>query len=185
MRVITLQAQALIATQQRLLLQTNTDICSTQHSPVHRVGMHGISNLETHFYHHTTIISSIWQQQQRCALAGPSMECGVVGQHYETPYFHPQNRHPPLWDYPAKNSVGLRTCSTASAQVSDVSAPDCRNGVWPLLRPVSVAQKNKPSTMLSSDVQSIDLLMDCMAWRFWMMWQVISSSTPAPRSSAT
>ena len=37
----------------------------------------------------------------------------------------------------------------------DVSAPACTNGVWPPLRPVSVAQ-NKPSTMSSSSVQSID-----------------------------
>jgi len=29
--------------------------------------------------------------------------------------------------------------------------------------PVSVAQKNKPSTMLSSNVLSIDLPMNCMA----------------------
>jgi len=35
--------------------------------------------------------------------------------------------------------------------------------VWPSLRPVSVAQKNKPSTRLSSNVYSIDLLMDCTA----------------------
>ena len=74
--------------------------------------------------------------------------------------------------------------STASAPVSDVSAPACTNGVCPPLRPVSVAQKNKPSTMLSSNVQSIDLLMDCMAWRFWTIRQSNGCSTPAPRSSA-
>jgi len=39
----------------------------------------------------------------------------------------------------------------------------CTNVVWPPLQPVSVAQKDKPSTMLSSNVQSIDLLMDCTA----------------------
>jgi len=38
--------------------------------------------------------------------------------------------------------------------------------------------------MLSSNVQSIDLLMDCMAWRFWTMRQPNGCSTPAPRSSA-
>ena len=58
------------------------------------------------------------------------------------------------------------------------------NRLWPPLRPVSVAQKDKPSTMLSSNVQSIDLPMDCMAWRFWMMRQPNGCSTPAPRSSA-
>ena len=73
---------------------------------------------------------------------------------------------------------------TASAPVSGVSAPACTNGVWPPLRPVSVAQKNKPSTMLSSNVQSIDLTMDYMTWRFWTMRQPNGCSTPAPKSSA-
>ena len=41
-------------------------------------------------------------------------------------------------------------------------APVCTNGIWPPLRPVSVVQKNKPSTMLSSNVQSIDVLMVCL-----------------------
>jgi len=68
---------------------------------------------------------------------------------------------------------------------SGVSAPVCTNGVWPPLRPVSVAQKNKPSTMLSSNVQSIDFPTDCMAWRFWTMRQPNGCSTPAPKSSAT
>jgi len=36
--------------------------------------------------------------------------------------------------------------------------------VWLPLRLVSVAQKNKPSTMLSCNVQSIDLLMEHMIW---------------------
>ena len=35
--------------------------------------------------------------------------------------------------------------------------------VWPPLRLVCVAQKTKPSTILSSNVQSIDLLIDCTA----------------------
>jgi len=73
---------------------------------------------------------------------------------------------------------------TASAPVSGVSAPVCTNGVWLPLRPVSVAQKNKPSTMLSSIVQFIDLLMDSTAWRFWTMRNPKGCSTPAPRSSA-
>ena len=48
---------------------------------------------------------------------------------------------------------------------------------------LSVAQKNKLSTMLSSDVQSIDLPMDCMAWWFWTMIQPNGCSTPALKSS--
>jgi len=56
--------------------------------------------------------------------------------------------------------------------------------VWPLLQLVSVAKKYKPSTTLSSNVQSIDLLMDRMAWRFWTMRQSNGCSTPATRSRA-
>ena len=51
-----------------------------------------------------------------------------------------------------------------------------------IIQPVSVAQKNKPSTTLSSNVQSIDLLMDCTAWRFWTMRQSNGCSTLAPIS---
>ena len=51
---------------------------------------------------------------------------------------------------PPKKSLG--PALTASAPVSDVSTPACTNGIWPPLRPVSVAQKNKSSTMLSSTV---------------------------------
>ena len=46
------------------------------------------------------------------------------------------------------------------APISDVSSPAYTNGVWPLLWFVSVAQKNKPPSMLSSNVQSIDLPME-------------------------
>ena len=85
----------------------------------------------------------------------------------------------PQWPSREEPGSGL----TASAPVSDVSAPACTNGVWPPLRPVSVAQKNKPSTMSSSSVQSIDLPTDCTAWRFWAMKQPNGCSTPAPKSS--
>jgi len=71
------------------------------------------------------------------------------------------NMVPTLLEWPSQEEHGSGL--TASTLVPDVSAPSCRNGVWPPLWPVSVAQKNKPSTMLSSNVQSIDVLMDCMA----------------------
>jgi len=109
------------------------------------------------------------------------MECGVDGQLHKTPHFHPRHRHPlPGMILPRRAWVRLNRLHT----VSDVSAPVCTNGVWLLLRPVSVAQKNKPSTMLTSNVQSIDLPTDCMAWRLWTMRQLNGCSTPAPRSSA-
>jgi len=88
--------------------------------------------------------------------------------------------HPP--ERPSQEESG--SSLTASAPVSGVSAPVSTNEVWLPLRPVSVAQKNKPSTMLSSNVQSIDLLMDCTAWRFWTMRLSNGCSSSAPRSSA-
>ena len=60
----------------------------------------------------------------------------------------PVHTHP---EWPSQEEPG--SGSIASAPVSDVSAPACTNGVWPPLRPVSVAQ-NKPSTMWSSTGQS-------------------------------
>jgi len=86
----------------------------------------------------------------------------------------------PEWPSQEEPASGL----TASAPVSEASAPACTNGVWPSLPPVSVSQTNKPSTMFSSSVQSIDLRMDCTAWRFWTMRQSNGCSTSAPRSSA-
>ena len=68
--------------------------------------------------------------------------------------------------------------------MSDVSTPACTNGSWPPLRPVSVAQKNKSATVLTSTVHSIDLPMDCTSRRFWTMRQSNGCSTPDPRSSA-
>jgi len=91
---------------------------------------------------------------------------------------HPQHRNLPSRNDPPMKSLGPAGL-TASAPVSDVSAPACTNGLSPSLRPVSVAQKNKQSTMFSSNVQCIDLPMDCMAWRFWTMRQSKGCSTPA------
>jgi len=62
----------------------------------------------------------IWQQHTCGALGGSRMECGVVGQHYKTPYFHPDiGTHPPgmalprtawVWLNHLRTSVG-RFCS--------------------------------------------------------------------------
>ena len=63
--------------------------------------------------------------------------------------------------YNSENSIrdvtALGSGSTASAPVSDVSAPACTNGVWPLLRLVSVEHRNRPLILLYFNVQSIDL----------------------------
>ena len=120
----------------------------------------------------------IWQQQHTCStVGGLPMECGMDGQPEKGRHRHPST---PKWSSQEKPGSSL----TTSALVLDVSTPACTNGVWPPLRPVSVAQKNKPLTTLSSNVQSIDLPMDCMAWRFWTMRQLNGCATPAPISSA-
>jgi len=77
------------------------------------------------------------------------MECGMGGQPYKTPHFHPRYRQPP--------PVQLRSDLTASAPVSDVSAPVCWNGHGFLCRLWVWRIKIRPSTMLSSNIQSIDL----------------------------
>ena len=80
---------------------------------------------------------------------------------------HPRRRHPARLKWPFQEQRG-----SASAPVSDFSAPACTNGVWPPLWAVSVAQKNKPSTMLSSNVQSIDspwTARPVSSWR-WDNW---------------
>ena len=58
-------------------------------------------------------------------------------------HFNSRHQYPP----PAMTSQEEPgSSSTASTPVSDVSAPVSTNGVWPPLQPVSVTQKNKPST---------------------------------------
>ena len=71
-----------------------------------------------------------------------------VQQPHKTPHFNSRHRYTHTRNDPTKK-MGL-----AQLPVSDVFAPACANGVWPLLRRVSVAQ-NKPSTMSSSTVQSV------------------------------
>ena len=146
---------------------------STERSPVHRVQMHGASNRDTHLYL-PHIISSVHLTTTYMRCSGRTTRQGSA---FSFPT--PAPTHP---EWPSQEEPGSGL--TASAPVSDVFAPAFTNGVWPLLRPVSVTQKNKPSTMLSFNVQSIDLPMDCTAWRFWTMKQSIGCSTSVPRSSA-
>ena len=55
----------------------------------------------------TTTHQLIWRFQLKCGvLDGSSMECRVIGEYYEAPYFHPQHQHPPSWNGPTENSMG-------------------------------------------------------------------------------
>ena len=89
---------------------------------------------------------------------------------------------PPILEWPCQGQCGSGI--TSFAPVSDVSTPAYANGVWHLLWLVSVAQKDRPLTMLSSSVQSIDLHMDCTAWSYWVTRQSNGCATPVPRSNA-
>jgi len=54
----------------------------------------------------TTSHQFIWQQHKSGVLGGSPMEGEVIGQHYETPYFHPRHRHPSSWNDPSENNAG-------------------------------------------------------------------------------
>ena len=88
---------------------------------------------------------------------------------------------PTFLEWPCQEQRG--SGSTASIPVLDVSAPAYTNGVWLPLRLVSVGQKNRLLTILSFIVQSINLPMEHMAWRF-LMKQSNGCSTSAPRPVA-
>jgi len=91
------------------------------------------------------------------------MQRGVGVQPHKTLYFNSRHRYTPPTEWPSQEEPG--SGSTASAPRTGVGRfrSACTNGVWPPLRPVSVAQKNKPSTMSFSFVQSIDLPTDYTA----------------------
>ena len=165
------------------------DTCSTQRSPVHLVQLHSALNRDTYLYP-SVFLSSVymffWQQLisfsdnniHAAQWADPQWNAEWVENPTRLPTSIPDpGTHTPEWPSQEEPESG----STASAPVSDVSAPACTNGVWPPLRPASVAQ-NKPSTMSSSTVQSIDPHTDYAAWRFWTMRQPNGCSTPAPIS---
>ena len=153
------------------------DICSTQHSPAHRVGMHGITNRDTHFYpphNNSSVHLTTTSEVRRSGWTTDGMRSG-----WTTPREPAlSSPTPTLLEWPSEEQRG--SSLSASAPESDISSPACTTGVLRPLRPVNVVQKNKPSTMLYSNVQSIDPLMDCTAWRFWMMRQS-NSCSPLPR----
>ena len=141
-----------------------------------------LPNRDTHLYSPHNI-SSVYLTTTTCVRRSGRITSGMRSD-WTTPQniFIPDTGTHPSPEWPSQEEPG--SGSIASAPVSNVSAPAFTNGVWPPLRHVSVAQRNKPLTMLSSNVQSTDLLIDCMAWRLWTMRQSNGCSTPAPKSSA-
>jgi len=145
---------------------------------------HRASNWDTHLNlpHNTSLVHLTTTIYVRCSgriING--MRSGRTAPYYSA--FSSPTAAPTHPEWPSQEEPG--SGSFASAPMSDVSAPVCTNGAWPPLRPLSVAQKNKPSIMLSSNIQPINLPMDCMDWRLWTMRQSNGCSTPAPRSCVT
>jgi len=119
------------------------DTCSTQHSLVHPVQTHGVSNRDTHSYpprNNSLVYLTTTAYVRRSGRITNGMRSGrtVPQAAFSSPA--PANTPP---ERPSQEEPGSGL--TASAAVSGVSAPVCTNGVWLPLRPVSVAQKNKPS----------------------------------------
>jgi len=137
------------------------DTCFTQRSPIHRVQLHGASNRDTHLYppHNNSSVhltTTVYVRRSGRIING--MRSGrTTPQDSTLQFVTPVHTHP---EGPSQEEPG--SGSTASAPVSDVSAHACTNGVWLPLNPVCVVQ-NKPSTMSSSTVQSIDLPTDYTA----------------------
>ena len=95
-------------------------------------------NWDTHLYppHNNSSVHLIPQQQEYGALGGSPMECRVVGENCETPYFHSWHRYPPYWNDPAKSSMILvkpppHRCRTFSLLLTQMAyGPFCGLRVW-------------------------------------------------------
>jgi len=124
--------------------------------------MHGVSNRDTNLYpphNNSSVYLTTTTYVRRSGRITNGRRSGWTTL-YETPYIHSQHRHPSTWNDLSRTAwVWLNCLRTGVGR----SVPACTAGVWPPLRPVSVAQKNKPSTILSSNVQSIDVFMDYTA----------------------
>ena len=119
-----------------------------------------------------------------CLIFRNCWRCDANGRQQNIlPFLHPKDNAPCSWAF-ASVTINLSKYKLMIIWLFYFTLTLLCHGVWPPLRPVSVAQKNKPSTTLSSKVQSIDLPMNCMAGRFWMMKQPNCCSTSAQRSSA-
>jgi len=127
------------------------DICSTQCPPVHRVGMHGISNWDPQ-HNNSSVHQMATSEVRRSGRMTNGMRSGWRILRYfvlSFPTLAPtKNRVGPAWPPPHR-------CRTFPLLLTQIK-------VWPLLRVVSVAQKNRPLTMLSFTVQSIACL-----WSAW------------------
>ena len=139
------------------------DTSPGQHSPVHRVRMHGASNRDTHLcslhnnssVHLTTtyLVGAVHWTDHQC-------KAEWLDNLMRIRTFISDNGTKPLgMTLPRRTWVRLNRLRTGVRRFQSC----LHRWVWTLMRPVSVEQKNKPSTLLSSNVKPINLLMDCTA----------------------
>jgi len=121
---------------------------------IYRVWTHSISHRDTHLCSPHNI-SSVHLTKTNEVRPSERITDGIPSDWRTLPdsVYQPITSAPTLLDWPYQDQHGSGLIAAAS--VSDVSAPACTNGIWPLLRLVSVVQRNTPLTMLSSTVQSI------------------------------
>ena len=127
------------------------DTCSTQRSHVHRVPIHGISNGDTYlctphtnysrFSDNSDLPAAQWEDQQDWAvwlnnLTRIRMLIPYTGNHAPGMTLYRRT-----WVRLIRNRIGVECFHSC-----------LHKWVWSPLRPVSVAQKNKPLTMLSSNI---------------------------------
>jgi len=106
------------------------------------------------------LISSSDNDIRAAQWADHQMECGVDGPPPKTPHFHPRHRHSPTgMTLPTRAWVRLNRLRTGVGRFRSclykwgmASSAACKCGA-----------EEQTVDMLSSNVQSIDLPMDCMA----------------------
>ena len=154
----------------------NLHICFTQCSPIHRVQTHGASNRDTHLYPSHNIWSVYLKQTgyvRRSGRIPNGMWSGRTNLLDSEIFISYIGSHLP--GMTPKNSLGLAKPPPHWCQTFTLLFAQRGNGL--LCGLWMWRQTNKLWAMLSFNVQSIDLLMYCAAWRFWTMGQWNRCST--------
>ena len=163
------------ATQSLARCAMESGILLHSHSPIHWVQTYSVSNRNTHLYTPHSI-SSVNLTTTTCVVHWPDHQWNVEWTDNATRLciiIFGTSTHPPIMTLPRGAWFWLdRACNSVWHFCSSLYK-------WGMTSSAAcVAQKNKPLTLLSSNVQSIDIPMDCMAWRFWTMrhWNGCSTS---------
>jgi len=107
------------------------------------------SNRDSHLYppHNSLVHLTTKTEVRRSGRITDGMPSGLRAQRDSV--LSSQTSAPTLPEWPFQTQRGL--CLTAPAPASGISAPVYTKGVWPPLRLVSLAQRNKPSTIATHE----------------------------------